>query len=156
MDDLHLPALRQLATDFRAAIEATRAAKLPGALPYFPEGACRLTSRLFAQYLSGRADTAAFRRSQLVSGVLRSSEHAAARHYWLEIDGAVVDLTADAFGEAAVVVGPRTAFHRSLTAPIAEDTATVLASLSADETARLERQLSVIASRLSHSSSPAV
>ena len=90
MDDSHILMLRKLATAFRAAIETTRAERLPGALPYFPEGACRMTSRLLALYLSGRFDDDDFDRPQLVSGVLPNSEHAA-RHFWLEIDGAVID-----------------------------------------------------------------
>ena len=114
-----------------------------------------MASRLFAQHLCSRPDAATFPHPQLVSGVLPTSEHAT-RHFWLEIDGAVVDLTADAFGEAAVMVGPRTAFHQSLTSPITEDAASVLASLTADEIARLERQLSVIESRLSQFPSAAV
>ena len=145
--------LRNLATAFRAAIETTRAERLPGALPYFPEGACRLTSRLLALYLSGRVGDV-FDRPQLVSGALPDSEHAA-RHYWLEIDGAVVDLTADPFGEAPVLVGGRTAFHQSLTSPVVEDAVGAVAALSPDEKARLERQLAVIESRLAQLLPPA-
>ena len=55
-----------------------------------------------------------FGPAHLVSGVLPGSE-LGARHYWLELDDAVVDLTADAFGEPAVVVGAATAFHHTLT-----------------------------------------
>jgi hypothetical protein len=154
MNDAHLSMLRTIATAFRAAIEAARAERVPGALPYFPEGACRMTSRLFAQHLSRRSDGVAFGRPQLVSGVLPASEHAA-RHSWLEIDGSVVDLTADPFGEAPVIVGARTVFHQSLASLVAEDAGGVLASLSTDETARLQRQLAAIESRLSQRSSPA-
>jgi hypothetical protein len=113
-----------------------------------------MTSRLFVQYLSRRSDCAGFGRPLLVSGVLPNSEHAA-RHFWIEVDGSLVDLTADPFGEAPVIVGARTVFHQSLASPVAEDAAGVLASLSADETARLERQLAAIESRLSQLPSPA-
>ena len=154
MDDSHILMLRNLATAFRAAIETTRAERLPGALPYFPEGACRMTSRLLAQYLSRRFDDDAFGRPQLVSGVLPGSEHAA-RHFWVEIDGAVVDLTADPFGEAPVLIGARTAFHQSLSSPVVEDAIGAVAALSADEKARLERQLAVIESRLAQVLPPA-
>ena len=102
MDDSQLRMLRHVATAFRAAIEAARAEQVPGALPYFPDGACRMTSRLFAQYLFGRSDRDSFGRPQLVSGVLPGSEHAA-RHFWLEVDGAVVDLTADPLDRKSVV-----------------------------------------------------
>jgi len=147
MGDSNILMLRNLAIAFRAAIEATRAERVPGALPYFPEGACRMASRLFAQHLSRRPDANVLGRPLLVSGVLPGSEHAA-RHFWLEIDGTVVDLTADPFGEAPVLVGARTAFHQSLASSVVEDAGGGLAALSADDTARLERQLAVIESRL--------
>ena len=140
-----------MAADFRDAIERVRAERLPGALPYFPEGACRMTSRLFAQHLTNRPETGLV-QPQLVSGILPSSE-AGARHFWLEINGTVVDLTADPFGQPAVVVGPRTAFHDSLTSLAVEDAARAIASLSADERGRLARQLTAIESRLSGSAS---
>jgi len=147
MDDLQLQLLRDLAAAFRGAIEAARIERLPGALPYFPDGACRLTSRLFARHLATRADGPELGAVTIASGVLPGSEHGA-RHFWLEIDGTVIDLTADPFGEAPVIVGERTPFHQSLTSPISEDAATVLAGLSADETARLARQLATIEARL--------
>jgi hypothetical protein len=106
---------------------------------------------LFAQHLADRADWAEFGPAKFLSGVLPGSEHGA-RHFWLEVDGTVIDLTADPFGEAPVVVGTRTAFHRALASPIAEDAATVLAALSPDETARLRRQLATIEARLPGSS----
>jgi len=154
MDDSHVQMLRTWASAFRTAIEVTRAQRIAGALPYFPEGACRLTSRLFAQYLALRSHAAGFGRAQLVSGILPGSEHAA-RHYWLEVDDVVIDLAADPFGEAPVVVGSRTAFHQSLESTIAEDAAASLATLSADEAARLARQLATIESRLSWLPTPA-
>jgi hypothetical protein len=154
MDHPHIEALRHLAAAFRDAIEAARAERVPGALPYFPDGACRMTSRLFARHLARRPDGAVFGRPQLVSGVLHGSEPAA-RHYWLEIGGAVVDLTADSFGEAPVVVGSHTGFHLSLSSPVVEDATDALAALSADETARLARQLAAIEARLPGFGSPA-
>jgi hypothetical protein len=147
MDDSHLETLRHVAAAFRGAIEAARAERAPGALPYFPEGACRMTSRLFAQHLAHRPDSAVIGHPQFVSGVLPGSG-AAVRHVWLEVNGAVVDLTADPFGEPPVVVGRRTSFHDSLTSPLAEDAADALAALSADEMARLARQLAAIEARL--------
>ena len=153
MDDAHLEMLRYVAVAFRQAIEAARAERARGALPYFPDGACRMTSRLLAQHLARRPDSVVLGRPQIVSGVLPGTEPAV-RHFWLEVDGAVVDLTADPFGEAPVVVGARTAFHRSLLSPVAEDAADVLDSLSAAETARQTRQLATIEARLGGSTSP--
>ena len=146
-------ALRQLAVSFRRAIEEARAERAPGALPYFPDGACRMTSRLLAFHLARRAAGRDFGPPQLVSGVLPGTE--AARHHWLEFRGTVVDLTADPFGEAPVVVGARTAFHRSLTALVVEDAAAALAALSAADSERSTKQLSAIESRLAGIGPPA-
>jgi hypothetical protein len=153
MEGSQLDALRQLAASFRSAIVEARAGKASGALPYFPEGACRLTSRLFAFHLARRTDSAVFGPACLVSGVLPGSEFGA-RHYWLELDDTVVDLTADAFGEPAVVVGAPTAFHQTLTDHLREAAATHLASLSADDTARLARQLAAIEQRMPADAAP--
>ena len=117
MDSAQVEVLRRTASDFRRAIEQARRERAPGALPYFPEGACRMTSRLLAQHLARRPDRASIGDARLVSGVVPASQPPA-RHYWLEFGGTVVDLTADAFGEAPVVVGSPTPFHhRSRSAP---------------------------------------
>jgi hypothetical protein len=147
MDEKQLATLRQLASAFRDAIEQARAERAPGALPYFPDGACRMTSRLLAQHLARRPDSDAFGRPLLVSGVLPGSE-LAVRHYWLELGDIVVDLTADPFGQPRVVVGLRTKFHQSLTDCVAQDAGDALAGLGADETARLTRQLAAIEAHL--------
>jgi len=154
MEKPQLDALRELASSFRGAIERARIDRAPGALPYFPDGACRLTSRLLAQYLARRPDCSAFGHATLVSGVLPGSE-SGARHYWLELGGVVVDLTADPFGQPRVVVGSRTSFHQSLTECTSQDAGDALTALSPDETARLTRQLAAIETRLPSSDSPA-
>ena len=107
-----------------------------------------MTSRLFARHLARRPDRASLGDALLVSGVLPSSAPSA-RHHWLEVGGAIVDLTADAFGEAAVVIGSPTSFHRSLAERIEQDAAEALSSLTEDEASRLARQLAAIESRLS-------
>ena len=147
MEGSQLDTLHQLAASFRRAIVEARAAEAPGALPYFPEGACRLTSRLFALHLARRPDSATRGSTCLVSGVLPGSE-LGARHYWLELDDVVVDLTADAFGEPSVVVGAPTAFHHTLTDHVREAAAQNIASMSADDMARLARQLAAIEQRM--------
>ncbi len=153
MEGSRLDALHQLAASFRRAIVEARAANAPGALPYFPEGACRLTSRLFALHLARRPDSAMLGPTLLASGVLPGNE-LGARHYWLELDDVVVDLTADAFGESSVVVGAPTAFHHTLADNVREAAAQNLASLSADDMARLARQLAAIEQRMPAFTSP--
>lgn len=147
MEGSQFDTLRQLAASFRSAIVEARAGNAPGALPYFPDGACRLTSRLFALHLSRRPGSDVFGPARLISGVLPGSEFGA-RHYWVELDDTAVDLTADAFGEPTVVVGARTAFHHSLTDLACEPVAENLASLSADDRGRLARQLEAIEERM--------
>ena len=70
------------------------------------------------------------------------------RHTWLLVDDAVVDLTADPFGEAPVAVGSATAFHDSLDMREEAMADSVLAGLSADESQRLHRLLTPIEARL--------
>ena len=147
MEGSQLDTLHQLAASFRRAIVEARAAEAPGALPYFPEGACRLTSRLFALHIARSPDRATRGSTCLVSGVLQGSE-LGARHYWLELDDVVVDLTADAFDEPSVVVGAPTAFHHTLTDHVREAAAQNLASMSADDMSRLARQLAAIEQRM--------
>jgi len=113
-----------------------------------------MTSRLFGQHLARRPDHASLGDARLVSGLLPGSEPPA-RHYWLEVGGAVVDLTADAFGEATVVVGSPTPFHHSLAERIEQDAGEVLSSLTGEEASRLTRQLAAIESRLPGFAPPA-
>jgi len=100
-----------------------------------------------ALHLARRPDSAMLGATCLVSGVLPGSEFGA-RHYWLELDDVVVDLTADAFGEPSVVVGAPSAFHHTLTDHVREVAAKNLASLSVDDMARLTRQLAAIEQRM--------
>ncbi len=153
MNEANGATLHRLASAFRDAIEQTRADKAPGALPYFPDGACRLTSRLFAMHIARRPDSANFGHVQLVSGVVPTSTHES-RHFWLEIDLVVVDLTADPFGQPPVIVGAPTAFHQSLSSSTREDATLALAALGAEEATRLARQLSAIESRLAKLAGP--
>ena len=146
MDIARLNNLRTIAADFRDAIERSRAEHATPALPYFPEGACRLTSRLFALHLMQRA-------SGPIEGLRFCSGHVPGqepyvRHTWLAIDDVIVDLTADPFGKAPVVVGALTAFHASLEAHEAQQADALLASLSSDERSRLARLLLPIEARL--------
>jgi hypothetical protein len=138
-----LTELRRRATDFRAAIERSRAEKASPHLPYFPEGACTMASWLFAMHLSksGFGDIH-FRKGRIpVLG-----EHA--RHGWLVVGGTVVDLTADPFGEAPVVVAPSTAFHDSLTDIEDVDAATGMAAFTPAVAERYQRFLAQIEARL--------
>jgi hypothetical protein len=146
MDSDRLDELRRLATDFRAAIERSLAERATPALPYFPDGACRLVSRLFAIHLTRRpawpAATVRFVSARL------PGHDAYVRHTWLASDDAIVDLTADPFGEPPVIVGAETAFHARLADREDEPADAVLTGMSGDELNRLKRLLGPIEARL--------
>jgi hypothetical protein len=139
-----IESLRTSAANFRAAIEQTFVESATPRLPYFPEGACKLVSRLLAIHLqkSGGEQTV-----RIVSGHFPGKE-SYARHSWLVVDGTVVDLTADPFGEPPVVVASSSAFHDSFDEREELDAATVIAALSEQEAARCHRLLEPIEARL--------
>jgi hypothetical protein len=144
LNDPGLQELQQLATDFRAAIERSRADKATPQLPYFPEGACKIVSALLALHLRRRGGNPAIK---FVTGHVPGFD-AVVRHAWLVVNGAVVDITADPFGEAPVVVGPPTRFHNSLDEREERDASTVIAAFSETEAARYHRLLGPIEARL--------
>ena len=138
----HTAALLAYATSFRAAIQRTIDTGVSPHLPYFPEGACRLVSRLLALDLQSREPWRT-RHIEFVSGHFPDKPEFA-RHVWLRVDDSVVDLTADPFGENPVVVGNATPFHASLDTLEAQSADDALKALSADELARLKRLLEPI------------
>ena len=144
MVDLSVDDLQRVAAEFRAAIERSRAEKAVPLLPYFPEGACKLVSWLLALHLRRRGAT---NRIQFVTGHFPGAG-AYARHAWLLVDDAVVDLTADPFGEAPVVVGLPTRFHEGLDERDELDAAMGITGFSSDEAARYHRLLGPIEARM--------
>lgn len=146
VDSARFGELEAVATAFRAAIEQSRAERATPALPYFPEGACRLVSRLLAVHL-GRRDPWGSMTLRLASGHLPSQEQYV-RHTWLLVDDVIVDLTADSLGKAPVIVGHHSSFHAALDAREDEPASAVLAGLSPDEARRLDRLLVPIEERI--------
>lgn len=137
-------ALRRVAVDFRGAIERSIAERASPHLPYFPDGACTLVSWLLALHLrgSGVLDV------RFVSGHFPGKE-SYARHAWLVVDGSVVDLTADPFGQPPVVVGAPTPFHDSLDEREERDAFAAIDAFTPDEAARYRRLLAPLQARLS-------
>lgn len=131
--------LRRLAFEFRAAIVRSRVEEARPHLPHFPDGACRIVGRLLAMHLSDRG----FKNVKIRDGHIPPHEHFV-RHAWLVVDGVVVDLTADPFGEAPVVVGPPTPFHESLRSIQESDASDVLAARTPEVAARDRRFLEQI------------
>jgi hypothetical protein len=139
MQPTDITELYRLAEAFRGAIERARAEQTGPYLPYFPDGACKLVARLFAMHLRSRGEYS----MQIVSGHVPRFE-SYVRHTWLVVDGTVVDITADPFGEAPVIVGPRTHFHESLGAQEQVDAAEAIAAFSSEESLLYRRLLGPI------------
>ena len=142
MSDAARAKLHGLAADFRTAIELSIAEKATPHLPYFPDGACRLVSSLFALHLSRQGFSSIRFREALLPGPN------AVRHAWLVVDGAIVDLTADPLGQPPVIVAATSSFHDALGAPTDQDALEVLATQSPDAASRNERFLAQIEARL--------
>jgi hypothetical protein len=84
---------------------------------------------------------------QFVSGHIPGQE-SYVRHTWPVANGAVVDLTADLFGQPSVVVGADTPFHASLDEREEGGAAEIIASLPEGEMLRCERLLGAIEERM--------
>jgi hypothetical protein len=148
MNDADIERLMQTATGFRAAIERTFAESITPRLPYFPEGACKLVTKLMALHLLKNDGARVIR---IASGHFPGKE-SFARHSWLLVDGTIVDLTADPFGEAPVVVATSTAFHDSFDERDEFEASEIIAALNEQEAARCQRLLAPIEARLPDSS----
>ncbi len=84
--------LTRAATRFRQMIENADRAKLPIEFENFPTGSCGSASRLLAQYLiDGGLDAPNYVVGDIVEPTKSRS------HAWLELDGVVIDITADGF-----------------------------------------------------------
>lgn len=81
--------IRKLAKEFRAAFAELKAEDVPLSehLLNFPRGCCGDASDLLVEYFRQKGIEV-----ESVSGVRRSGTHA-----WLEVDGLIVDITADQF-----------------------------------------------------------
>jgi hypothetical protein len=102
-----------------------------------------MASWLFAMHLTKRGfGNIHFRRG----GIPGFDEHV--RHGWLVVEGVVVDMTADPFGEPPVVVAPSTAFHDSLKDIEEVDAATGIAAFTPTVADRYQRFLAQIEARL--------
>lgn len=88
MNPLDESRLVELVGSFRAAILRTEKSKLPISLSEFPVGSCGDASLLLARFLQEHG----FGKASYVCGHLGPYSHA-----WLELDGLLIDITADQF-----------------------------------------------------------
>lgn len=100
--------LTKAAAVFRAAIEQTRAEKLPITLQAFPAGACGDATVLLGYYLK----TQGFGTFDYVLGMREDADGERYSHAWLRQGGVIVDITADQFpGNAPVIVTHASSWH---------------------------------------------
>lgn len=102
--------LRAVAQAVRERIESADLSTAHECFRRFPRGACGATSDVLATLLERRFGVAPiWVHADVGSGETWSS------HAWLEVEGFTVDITADQFGQAAVIVATRSAWHHGLT-----------------------------------------
>lgn len=97
--------LGELARRFRSALETCDRTRLPVGLQGFPSGACGDASLLLAKYLQENGQG----KSEYVSGNDGGQTHA-----WLELDGVIIDITADQFNRSndPVIVTTNSTCHQ--------------------------------------------
>jgi hypothetical protein len=86
------PSIETLATVFRRAIEESDVSSDIG-FKKFPRGACGDASLLLSEFLRRHG----FQDIDYVSGWARKDSLPQGAHAWLELDGMIVDITADQF-----------------------------------------------------------
>jgi hypothetical protein len=102
--DKRLANILMLASRFRCALEKSDATKLSRGLQDFPRGACGEASLLLGIYLQENG----IRNVEYVWGAAGVRSHA-----WLEVDGTIIDITADGFEDVddSVLVTTDSSWH---------------------------------------------
>jgi hypothetical protein len=95
--------LYNIASIIRKIAENNRQTTTDPVFEQFPKGACGHTAELFARYLRETLSLDA----QYV-GARRSDGWT---HAWVVVDGVIIDITADQFGEAPIIVSHASAWH---------------------------------------------
>ncbi len=94
--------ITQQATAFRRAIERCRDRLLAISLTDFPYGSCGDASDMLGMFLMDTIDV----KAEYVSGW-----HSAQSHAWLMYSALDIDITADQFGNAPVIVTTESTWH---------------------------------------------
>lgn len=90
------------ATDFRSAIERCDRAKLYPGFQEFPHGACGIASLYLGCHLAALGYSVYYCCGWLTGG---------STHAWLEVDRFLIDITADQFAQAPVIVTADRTWH---------------------------------------------
>lgn len=98
--------MKELVIEFRKALDKINWSSMPVGFKNFPEGTCGDISDILAEYLYQNG----FQDIDYICG-----ESADGSHAWLEIDGKVVDITADQFygvREKVMIQSPEIWHHK--------------------------------------------
>ena len=79
---------------------------------YFPKGTCKVSSLLFLKWIG---DTDGIKTGFGVANAVRGTEGSEQSHAWAEVEGCIVDITADQFSDfnEPVFVGRTSGWHRT-------------------------------------------
>lgn len=102
--------LRAVAEAVRARLEKADLSTAHECFRYFPRGACGATCDVLATVLERRFGV----RPLWVNAEIREGEVWKGSHAWLEVEGLTIDITADQFGEAPVIVTKHSPWHHAL------------------------------------------
>lgn len=122
MDSKNTTELRRLCGRFRNSILAYKQS-IPGppwAFKTYPDNCCRLASNWLGLWL----ETQGYPGAMIHSWIVMTSRTSPLTHAWLELDGVIIDITADQFGESykPVIVDPiRGDLHQGTNEPEALD-----------------------------------
>lgn len=103
--------LRAVAEGVRTRLETADLSKAHECFHSFPRGACGATCDVLATVLERRFGV----RPLWVRAEIREGETWRGSHAWLEVEGFVVDVTADQFGEAPLIIANHSPWHDKLT-----------------------------------------
>lgn len=108
MESAKLQAINHAVTGFRRALETYVGEDPHQFLARLPAGACKAVSLLLARYLHDMG----FGSPYLVANGDRAPEGETwETHAWLQLDGLLIDITADQFGQPPVMITDRSSFH---------------------------------------------
>lgn len=99
----NLEQLRRIANAVRTILEENKSTTPDICFQQFPRGACGATSELLGRYL--------LERCHLAPTYVEADLDYDGSHAWISVGGIIIDITADQFGKAPVIVSASSAWH---------------------------------------------